>query len=399
MLDSIWLSLAGMNGFSKGLRTISNNVANMNTPGFKKSQVLFDEQFSANVPYKHDRQGPGNNGEGAGVNTFATRIDFSPGEARQTGNSLDLALDGGGYFMLRGDDSELRYTRAGQFEFGDDGILRNKSDGSRVLGTDRDGKGELGQISLDGMLTSAATPTSSIQFSGYLSSTGTDHELTAVKIYDRTGAEHLLRVTFVNQGATQPGTWKVSIDDGPTHLGEGTLVFKDGRIDPGSSRITVNYLLPSQGAQAITLDFSDGVTSFASGTTSTLTVSKQDGYAAGSATGVAFDASGVLSVTYSNGQSAQGRRIALARFSSEDQLSPVGGSQFVLTSPDARIVGNPRGDGFGRLESGRVEGSNVDLSQEFSDLVVMQRGYQAASQTISTANDLIQSLFDMKGRR
>lgn len=399
MLDSIWLSLAGMNGFSKGLRTISNNVANMNTPGFKKSQVLFEEQFSANVPYKHDRQGPGNNGQGAGVNTFSTRIDFSPGEARQTGSSLDMALDGAGYFMLRGDDSELRYTRAGQFEFGDDGVLRNKSDGSAVLGTDRDGKGALGEISLAGLMTSPATPTSSIQFSGYLSSTGMDHELTAVKIYDRTGAEHLLKVRFVNQGATQPGTWKVSIDDGPTHLGEGTLVFKDGRIDPASSRITVNYLLPSQGAQAITLDFSDGVTSFASGTTSTLTVLKQDGYAAGSATGVAFDASGVLSISYSNGQSVQGRRIALARFSSEDLLSPVGGSQFVLTNSGARIVGNPRGDGFGRLESGRVEGSNVDLSQEFSDLVVMQRGYQAASQTISTANDLIQSLFDMKGRR
>jgi len=399
MLDSIWLSLAGMNGFSKGLRTISNNVANMNTPGFKKSQVLFEEQFSANVPYKHDRQGPGNNGAGGGVNTFGTRIDFSPGEARQTGSSLDLALDGGGYFMLRGDDGEFRYTRAGQFDFGDDGILRNKSDGSLVLGSDRDGKGALGEISLAGLMTSPASPTSSIQFSGYLSSTGTDHELTAVKIYDRTGAEHLLKVTFVNQGATQPGTWKVTIADGPTNLGEGTLVFKDGRIDPNSARITVNYLLPSQGAQAITLDFSDGVTSFASGTTSTLTVQTQDGYAAGSATGVAFDASGVLSISYSNGQSVQGRRIALARFSSEDLLSPVGGSQFVLTNPDARVLGNPRGDGFGRLESGKVEGSNVDLSQEFSDLVVMQRGYQAASQTISTANDLIQSLFDMKGRR
>lgn len=399
MLDSIWLSLAGMNGFSKGLRTISNNVANMNTPGFKKSQVLFEEQFSANVPYKHDRQGPGNNGAGGGVNTFGTRIDFSPGEARQTGSSLDLALDGGGYFILRGGDGELRYTRAGQFDFGDDGILRNKSDGSLVLGSDRDGKGALGEISLAGLMTSPASPTSSIQFSGYLSSTGTDHELTAVKIYDRTGAEHLLKVTFVNQGATQPGNWKVTIADGPTNLGEGTLVFKDGRIDPDSARITVNYLLPSQGAQAITLDFSDGVTSFASGTTSTLTVQKQDGYAAGSATGVAFDASGVLSISYSNGQSAQGRRIALARFSSEDLLSPVGGSQFVLTNPDARVLGNPRGDGFGRLESGKVEGSNVDLSQEFSDLVVMQRGYQAASQTISTANDLIQSLFDMKGRR
>lgn len=399
MLDSIWLSLAGMNGFSKGLRTISNNVGNMNTPGFKKSQVLFEEQFNANVPFKSDRQGPGNNGEGAGVNTYATRIDFSPGETRQTGNGLDMALDGAGYFMLRGADGELRYTRAGQFDFGTDGILRNKNDSSVVLGTDRKGKGALGEISLAGLTTSAATPTTAIQFSGYLSSTGTDHELTAVKFYDRTGAEHLLKMTFVNLAATQPGAWKVSIDDGPTNLGEGTLVFKDGRLDPATSKITVNYLQPGQAAQALTFDFSEGVTSFASGTTSTLTASKQDGYAAGSATSVTFDASGTLSVSYSNGQAVQGSRIALARFSSDDVLSPLGASQFVSTSPGARIVGNPRVDGFGRLESGRIEGSNVDLSQEFSDLVVMQRGYQAASQTISTANDLIQSLFDLKGRR
>lgn len=399
MLDSIWLSLAGMSGFSKGLRTISNNVANMNTPGFKKSQVLFEEQFNTNVPFRRDRQGPGNNGEGAGVNAYATRIDFSPGEARQTGGGLDMALDGAGYFMLRAADDGLRYTRAGQFDFDADGILRNKSDGALVLGTGRDGKGALGEISLAGLTTSAAKPTKSIQFSGYLSSTGTDHELTAVKVYDRTGTEHLLKMTFVNQGATQPGAWQVVIEDGPTRLGEGTLIFKDGRLDPASSKITANFLAPSQTPQPITFDFSEGVTSFASGTTSTLTASKQDGFGAGTATGVTFDASGTLSVSYSNGQSVQGNRIALARFSSDDELSPLGSSQFVLANPAARTLGNPRADGFGRLETGRVEGSNVDLSQEFSDLVVMQRGYQAASQTISTANDLIQSLFDLKGRR
>lgn len=399
MLDSIWLSLAGMNGFSKGLRTISNNVANMNTPGFKKFQLLFEEQFNASVPYKHDRQGLGGDGNGGGVNAYASRIDFSPGEARQTGASLDMAVDGAGYFMLRAPDGEVRYTRAGQFDFGDDGILRNKSDGAIVLGTDRKGEGPLGQISLAGMTTSPANSTSSIRFTGYLSSTGTDHQLAAVKIYDRSGAEHLLKVSFANMGATQPGAWKVTVEDGPNKIGEGMLVFKDGRLDPASAKIGVTYALPSLATQSITLDFSEGVTSFASGTTSTLTVSGQDGYTAGTATGVTFDASGTLSVAYSNGQSVQGSRIALARFASDDVLSPLGASQFVLVDARGRTVGNPREAGFGRLQTGRVEGSNVDLSQEFSDLVVMQRGYQAASQTISTANDLIQSLFDLKGRR
>ena len=110
MLDSIWLSLSGMNGFSKGLKTISNNVANMNTPGFKKSQVLFEEQFNAYAPYSKGWSGPGAGG-GAGVDTYATRTDFSPGEARQTGSGLDMALDGAGYFMLRMPDGEVRYAR------------------------------------------------------------------------------------------------------------------------------------------------------------------------------------------------------------------------------------------------------------------------------------------------
>ena len=112
MLDSIWLSLAGMNAFSKGLRTISNNVANMNTPGFKKSQLLFEEQFNANVPYKRDSHGLGADGNGGGVNAYASRIDFTPGEARQTGAGLDMALDGAGYFVLRAPDGEIRYDTA-----------------------------------------------------------------------------------------------------------------------------------------------------------------------------------------------------------------------------------------------------------------------------------------------
>lgn len=398
MLDSIWLSLSGMNGFSKGLKTISNNVANMNTPGFKKSQVLFEEQFNAYAPYSKGWSGPGAGG-GAGVDTYATRTDFSPGEARQTGSGLDMALDGAGYFMLRMPDGEVRYTRAAQFDFGDDGVLRNKSDRATVLGTGRNGEGPLGEISTAGLTTSPANSTSRIRFNGYLSSTGTDHQLNAVKVYDRSGAEHLLKVSFVNTGATRPGTWKVTIEDGPNKLGEGTLAFKDGRIDPAASRISIIYSLPALEAQPIELDFSEGVTAFASGTTSTLTVANQDGYAAGTATGITFDGSGVLSVSYSNGQSRQGSRIALARFGSDDALSPMGASQFVLRDEAARMLGNPRLPGFGRLLTGRVEGSNVDLSQEFSDLVVMQRGYQASSQAVSTANDLIQSLFDLKGRR
>ncbi|WZB76130.1 flagellar hook-basal body complex protein [Achromobacter insuavis] len=236
MLDSIWLSLAGMNAFSKGLRTISNNVANMNTPGFKKSQLLFEEQFNASVPYKRDNPGLSGDGNGGGVNAYASRIDFTPGEARQTGAGFDMALDGAGYFILRAPDGELRYTRAAQFDFGDDGILRNKSDQAEVLGTARGGNGPLTPISLVGLTTSPAHSTSSIRFTGYLSSTGTDHQLAAVKVYDRSGTEHLLKVSFTNVGATQPGAWKVMVEDVPPRSGKAPCCSRTVGWNPGRPR-------------------------------------------------------------------------------------------------------------------------------------------------------------------
>ena len=397
MLDTLFLGLAGMNAFSKGLRTIGNNVANMNTPGFKKSQLLFEESLFNNQPYRQPQQGMGGSSIGYGVRAFDSRVDFSAGETRQTGSQLDMAVDGGGYFILRTADGELRYTRAAQFEFDDEGWLRNRADRAQVMGMSD--SGELVALRMQDLITSAANPTGQVRFTGYLSTTAPDHELTAVRVFDRVGAEHLLNVKFTNQGSTTPGTWRVTVSDGLATLGEGTLRFVDGKITDDSDTLTVLYTLQGLAPQSITFDFSTGVTAFASGTTSTLTASGQDGYAAGRATSITFDASGALSVAYSNGQSVQGDKIALARFDSEEWLSPVGTSQFVAGRQARVTLGTPRSNGFGALMTGRVENSNVDLSQEFSDLVVMQRGYQAASQAVSTANELIQSLFDTKGRR
>lgn len=147
----------------------------------------------------------------------------------------------------------------------------------------------------------------------------------------------------------------------------------------------------------MTFDFSTDVTSFAANDLSTL-VAKQDGLPVGALTKVAFDDSGVLNASYSNGQNVKGVGLALARFDSLDAVESSGENTFVANDLRSWTFGGASSGGFGKVRSGSIEASNVDLSREFSDLVIMQRGYQASSQIVSTANEMIQQLFSMKNK-
>jgi len=121
-------------------------------------------------------------------------------------------------------------------------------------------------------------------------------------------------------------------------------------------------------------------------------------FAAGALTGAAIDADGALSLTYSNGQTAKGARVALAVFDSNIGLRQLEGGEFVADRTQTARIGKPGDTGLGTIESGQLELSNVDLSSEFSDLIVMQRGYQASSRIVSTASEMLQDLFDLKGK-
>ena len=124
----------------------------------------------------------------------------------------------------------------------------------------------------------------------------------------------------------------------------------------------------------------------------------QDGYGVGSLTHATFDATGTLQLAYSNGQTVHGPRLALGQFSSQDAIQPVGSNEFETTGGATWQIGVAGEQGLGNLHSGTVEISNVDLSQEFSDLVIMQRGYQASSQIVSTASDMLNQLFQMQSK-
>lgn len=391
MLDSIHVGVSGLLGYQQGLRVIANNTANLNTPGYKSSTLQFADLFHSG----HSATG-GEVRMGNGLDTTGTHLNFRQGDLRQTGNELDLAIDGDGMFMVRDAQGQARYTRAGQFTLDADGLLVRRADGAKVQGIDAGG--DIVDLGVASIRTSAGRATTLARFTGNLSSTLPEQTVSGVKVLDRLGAEHLLSLKLTNTEATQPGSWKVELLDGSSVVASSELVFVDGQPTAASSKMNVTYTPVGGTAQAFVLDFSSNVTSFAAGSLSTLAMTAQDGYLPGNLTQVGFDAAGTLVATYSNGQTAKGARLALGRFSTADAVKDLGGSLFAAVDSSAWQHGAAGEAGFGAVRAGMLEMSNVDLSREFSELVVTQRGYQASSQVISTANDMLQELFGMKRR-
>jgi len=396
VLETIHIGMSGLLGYSRGLRVIANNTANMNTPGFKSSSLQFSDLFYTGGNLAGGPASRRPEQRGFGLDTAGTAMSFAQGDLRKTGNDLDMAIDGQGLFVLRAADGSLSYTRAGQFEFDSQGLLVNRGDGAKVMGLDA--QGQLMPVGFAGRTIHPGRATSRASFSGNLSSTAAERTVSGIKVLDTAGGTHTLSLRLTNLGATAPGQWNVDVLDGSTLVGNGRIGFVDGKPQPGMSQLTFSYAPEGQAPMPLMLDFGTNVTSFAAGDLSTLGVASQDGVGAGTLGAASFDATGTLVLRYSNGQELQGDRLALARFDTPDAVGAKGSNQFEILDERAWHTGTAGDGGFGSVRSGMLEISNVDLSREFSDLVVMQRGYQASSQIISTANEMIQQLFTMKGR-
>ncbi|WP_440534021.1 flagellar hook protein FlgE [Variovorax sp. YR566] len=404
MLESIYVGMTGLLGYSRGLRVIANNTANLNTPGFKSSSLQFADMF-----YTGGNLGGGSANQnysqvGFGLNTLGTTMSFKQGELRQTGNDLDMAVDGQGLFVLKDADGKVTYTRAGQFEFNTNGVLVNRAGGEKVMALDENGG--FTEISLAGQTTDLGRPSSTFKLDGVIPSTGgttpqqppaSPPDRMTIQVIDAMQVRHVLtpRFTVISSSATAGVNMKIELLDGTTVVGSGQLVYLDGKPKPESASVSITYTPPGLDPMALTLDMTE--TRFSGGTYS-VGVQSQDGLGSGSLSGTAFDASGTLKMTYTNGRTVNGRQLALARFDSPDAVGALGNNQFEILNKDAWHFGTGGEGAFGSVVSGRVEISNVDLSQEFSDLVIMQRGYQASSQVISTANDMLQELFSMKSK-
>ena len=392
MFDTINIGTSGLLVHAKGLRVVGNNLANVNTPGFKSSQLQFAELFDQGSGNPQQSGSSNAEGLGTGLASVGSQINFRAGLDQSTGNPLDLNIGGNGFYAIKR-DGDILYTRAGDFHFDDKGKLVNSA-GDAVLALDTGG--QLKEVTLDNFEHSKPKVTGTVTFRGNLTTTVAspvvDAKVNNIKVYDAGGTERVLTATFVNNGA---GDYTVSVADaGGTVLGSQHLKFIGGFPDPAASSMSINVAGTGFATFAVKLDFSKDVTALAD--PSTLAMATQDGYVAGVRSDVTIETDGNVKIHYSNGQSVMGQRLALANFDAGSALEQVGGSAFSKKAEAAVTYGYAGTASFGTLQAGRREGSNVDLAEEFGNLILMQRGYQASSHVISTANDMIQQLFDMK---
>lgn len=398
MFDTIYIGTSALLAHATGLRTVGNNLANVNTPGFKGAQTVFSDMFEqGGGAAQNERDAATSYGVGNGVTTLGAAIDFNAGLDQSTGKPLDLNINGNGFYAITRDDKTL-YTRAGDFRFNDDGILVNTA-GDHVQALSAGGV--LTDITSRDAQRSAPKATTSVTVSGNLTTTVATPVVNAsisnVTVYDADGVNHPVNLSFVNKGSGQFTVTVAAVGAAAgVTLGTGTLKFSGGFPVAGSD--SVNFSYTPAGAAAplqVTLDFSHGVTALADATS--ITAGTQDGYTAGVQSDQTIDAQGNVVMHYSNGQTATVARLALANFASDTDLEQLSGAAFALKNGATAMYGYAGSGGYGTLAAGHLEGSNVDLAEEFSNLILMQRGYQAASHVISTANDMIQELFDMKG--
>lgn len=378
MFQALFNSLSGLFSFSRSLDTVSNNVANMNTPGFRGSDSFFE-----NLGGQH-----GTRIVGQGMRTVA-------GDLRQTGNPTDVGMDGGGFFVLRDDNGSLYYTRAGQFLFNDQGLLIDSVSRYQVMGIDA--QGNLAAISLEGYRTLPAQATTRVSVSGNVASEGTPPDA-SVTVYDASGNAHALKINFTKtENVDRSFQIRVTDADG-AQVGSGEIRFgTSGMLEPGYSSLTLSIDVNGT-ALAVTLDF--GTPGTFQGTTSlpglshSISATAVDGRSVLGISTLKFDEKGILQFTYSATEKRQGPQLALASFLSESTLELNSGR--LISDADAQRdqLGRAGSGPFGKVQGGSLEMSNIDLTQEFADMLIIQRGYQASSRVMTVSNEMIEQLYN-----
>ncbi len=390
MFGAIYIGLSGLNAYSRGLQQVSNNVANLNTTGFKSSTVTFQNLYG--TPGGGGLALTGDHGGGHGVTVGDGTLNFKQGEMRTTDRDLDLSVDGNGFMVLLDGDRTL-YARTGSFEVDQDGFVVMAGTGYRLATLDANNRPV--SVSIDGQRTSAPKATTAVTFADNLSSTASAFTIGDIKVFDATGALHTWSARFTKDATAGANVWNIAVtDEKGTAIGTRALSFTNGVVDPAAAKLAFTDTASNL---TVDFDFSTGVTSFSGGEVSTLRAAKVDGYAAGTVTAVVADAAGRLELAYSNGQKVDLGAIAIADFRDPTALEQRDGV-FATVTPGQHAILSSADPRVGQVRSRRLEASNVDLSQQFGDLILIQRGFQASSQIVSVSNDMIQQLFGIRGQ-
>ncbi|MDP4335351.1 flagellar hook protein FlgE [Curtobacterium sp. A7_M15] len=390
MLRSLYSGISGLRSHQQMLDVTGNNIANVNTVGFKSSTTVFQDTLSQMTQGAGGPQtgiGGTNPAQiGLGVQVAGVSTNFAQGSAQATGKATDLMISGDGFFVTRlGNDTV--YSRAGAFDFDADGRLVT-ADGKIVQGYPAangvvNENGALSDIVLPLDAAAPAVRTTTAGVTGNLpSETAVGSVITRdATVYDASGAKHTMSIAYERTAAG----WDVTATDGQGTQATTSLTFgADGKLTAGGTLAVGN----------IAVDMRQ-LTGFAS--LNTASISSQNGHEAGSLQGYSISKDGTVVGTFSNGASLAIGRIALATFANPAGLEKTGASGYRATANSGNAsVGAPGSPGVGQLASGTLEMSNVDLSQEFTNLIVAQRGFQANARIITTSDEVLQELTNLK---
>ncbi len=408
--------LSGLNASSKNLDVIGHNIANVGTTGFKASRAEFAEMVAASMG-----AGGGAN-YGIGVEVAAVAQQFSQGNITVTGNNLDVAINGSGFFKVQQPDGSPAYTRAGNFKLNKEGDVVTNG-GAKVMGYTVD--------LTTGLSTSTPTPLhfptgSPIQAKQTLNIAATlnlDARTkdaatsvpptprstygTSINVYDTQGVAVPVNMYFVKNGSN---TWDVytQLDD-PTAVPPivatpiGHIGFDgNGVYDPTASTVpmtvSVNPVATNPNNPPVpwnvNIDFSK-TSQF--GSKFAIADLTQDGYASGDLTSINISKDGMVMASYSNGITRAEAQVALANFRNPQGLLSVGGNNWVESFDSGpAVMGKPGSGNFGFLRSGALEDSNVDLTAELVNMMTAQRAYQANAQTIKTQDQIMSTLVNLR---
>lgn len=388
MLDAMFIGLSGMNAYSGGLKSVSNNITNLNSPGYKGSSLIFRDLYgnSSGLSYS-DESG------GQGVTLALSRIDFSQGELRQSEYALDIAVDGEGFLALE-KDGQYFYARTGNFEIDRDGYIVLAGTDYKLTLLNEDGKARA--VSVNAHRISPPSATTTIQFADNLSSSSTNYVVPDIKVFNSRGESVNWTITFSRAETDPVDEWTVTVTNGNNdEVGQQKLQFENGNPKDDSTLLTFT---DDANGYSVKFDFSENVTSFSSGEVSSLRAAEVDGFGIGDLTTLRVNDDGAIEIQYSNEETKEIGNVTLATFRDTQGLEQRVGGVFFNT--DARGVSyhSSASERVGRAMSNRLEASNIELSGEFGNLILMQRGYQASSQVVSVSNEMIQQLFQIRGQ-
>lgn len=416
---SFYTSLSGLQAAQTDMSTISHNLANVSTNGFKKSRTDFGDVIASSLSSDPEKL------VGSGVVVKRNVQQFGEGNLTTTSSSLDLAVSGDGFFAVKtsGATPTLSYTRNGAFQVDQNHYITD-AQGSFLQAYPVDSEGNITATGADGLQkvqlpVSSGSPvaTTSVQLKLNLSSTSTSptgtfdrsnastfNNSTATTIYDANGNAETLTNYYVKGATDSNGNtdWTVHSFVGDQELTTGgtkgsTLAFNSaGQMTSPTAAIQFDSFQPSgaPAAQSISFDFS-GSSQFSSAFS--VASRTQDGKPAGELSGVSVDANGLITASFTNGDNQKLGVVALANFTNSAGLKQTGDSYWQATGVSGSpIMGSANESSFGNLMTGTLEGSNVDTTEELVNLIAAQRNFQANAKALDTQNQISETIFNIR---